>query len=54
MIDSSQTLFTELQGAAPGSVSQVREVAARLRFHELLDPAVSQMWNDVWQDVKIG
>ncbi len=30
VIDSIQTLYTEVLGAAPGSVSQVREVAARL------------------------
>ena len=27
---------------------------ARLHFHALLDPAMSQVWSDVWQDVKVG
>jgi spermidine/putrescine-binding protein len=31
-----------------------KDVLKRLRFHELLDPETSQMWNEVWQDVKVG
>jgi spermidine/putrescine transport system substrate-binding protein len=31
-----------------------KEVAARLKFHEVLDPATSQLWNDTWTDIKVG
>ncbi len=41
VVDSIQTLFTELLESAPGSVSQVRESAARLvRFAKQSDTAV--------------
>jgi DNA repair protein RadA/Sms len=33
VIDSIQTLYTQQVGSAPGSVTQIREVAAQLLFH---------------------
>jgi DNA repair protein RadA/Sms len=41
VVDSIQTLYTDLLQSAPGSVSQVRETAAQLvRFAKLTDTAV--------------
>jgi spermidine/putrescine-binding protein len=31
-----------------------KDVVARLKFHSLLDPETSQLWNEVWSDVKVG
>ncbi|OGR89020.1 MAG: hypothetical protein A3J74_00220 [Elusimicrobia bacterium RIFCSPHIGHO2_02_FULL_57_9] len=30
------------------------EIAKRLKFHALLDPATTQIWNETWNDIKVG
>ena len=29
-----------------------RELASRLKFHAVLDPAATQLWNETWSDIK--
>jgi spermidine/putrescine-binding protein len=31
-----------------------KKAAEKLRFHALLDPETSQLWNEAWSDVKVG
>jgi spermidine/putrescine-binding protein len=31
-----------------------KDMAARLKFHSLLDPETAQEWNEMWTDVKVG
>lgn len=35
-------------------VFPTKKAAANLRFHSLLDPETSQLWNEAWSDVKVG
>jgi spermidine/putrescine-binding protein len=30
------------------------ELSSRLRFHAALDPKTSQLWNEIWSDIKVA